>query len=106
MASFSSVCSVPSVAEETMKTTTALFLLFCLAVGSVAQSPTERQQFVRVDAPVVALAHVRVIDGTGAAAVDDQTVTLTSGSTVIKVGTITALEDGNNVRIRFGGSVN
>jgi imidazolonepropionase-like amidohydrolase len=62
-----------------MKTTTALLLLFCLAVGSVAQAPTERQQFVRVDAPVVALAHVRVIDGTGAAAVDDQTVVIGDG---------------------------
>jgi imidazolonepropionase-like amidohydrolase len=35
--------------------------------------------FVKVDAPVVALAHVRVIDGTGAAAREDQTVVLSHG---------------------------
>jgi imidazolonepropionase-like amidohydrolase len=63
-----------------MKTTTALLLLFIIAIGSVAQSPTsERRQFIRVDAPVVALAHVRVIDGTGAAAMDDQTVVIGGG---------------------------
>ncbi|MDQ3908613.1 MAG: amidohydrolase family protein [Acidobacteriota bacterium] len=63
-----------------MRTTTALLLLFVVAAVSVAQAPTsERQQFVRVDAPVVALAHVRVIDGTGAAAVEDQTVVISGG---------------------------
>jgi imidazolonepropionase-like amidohydrolase len=64
-----------------MKTTTALLLLFAIAAGSVAQGPpaSERQQFVRVDAPVAALAHVRVIDGTGAAALEDQTVVISGG---------------------------
>ena len=47
----------------------------CLLGRSMAQtlSPQVRG-FVKVDAPVVALTHVRVIDGTGAAARDDQTV--------------------------------
>ncbi|MFL6228821.1 MAG: amidohydrolase family protein, partial [Pyrinomonadaceae bacterium] len=63
-----------------MKTTTALLLLFVIAANSVAQAPApERQPFVRVDAPVVALAHVRVIDGTGAAALDDQTIVIGDG---------------------------
>jgi imidazolonepropionase-like amidohydrolase len=35
--------------------------------------------FVKVDAPVVALTHVRVIDGTGTAARDDQTVVMSKG---------------------------
>jgi imidazolonepropionase-like amidohydrolase len=35
--------------------------------------------FVKVDAPVVALTHVRVIDGTGAAAREDQTVVISKG---------------------------
>jgi imidazolonepropionase-like amidohydrolase len=35
--------------------------------------------FIKVDAPVVALTHVRVIDGTGAAAREDQTVILSKG---------------------------
>src|SRR5258708_981555 len=37
------------------------------------------QAFVKVNAPVVALTHVRVIDGTGAAAREDQTVVLSKG---------------------------
>ncbi len=36
----------------------------------------EVQQFVKVNSPVVVLTHVRVIDGTGAAAREDQTVIL------------------------------
>src|SRR2546422_1055799 len=35
--------------------------------------------FVAVDAPVVALTHVRVIDGTGAAPAEDQTVVIDHG---------------------------
>jgi imidazolonepropionase-like amidohydrolase len=37
------------------------------------------QAFVKVNAPVVALTHVRVIDGTGAAARQDQTIILSNG---------------------------
>ena len=54
-----------------MKTMTVLLLLGAFISG-LAQSPSpERQQFIRVEAPVIALAHVRVIDGTGAAPRDD-----------------------------------
>src|SRR3954454_24244043 len=63
-----------------MKTITALFLLFGLAINSASQGPTsERQQFIRIEAPLVALIHVRVIDGTGAAALDDQTIVISDG---------------------------
>ncbi len=63
-----------------MKTITVLLLLLSSAVSSVAQTPTsERQQFIRVDAPVVVLAHVRIVDGTGAAPLDDQTVVISGG---------------------------
>lgn len=63
-----------------MKTTIALLLLLGIALNAVAQSPAaERQQFIRVEAPLVALAHVRVIDGTGAAALDDQTIVISDG---------------------------
>ena len=41
--------------------------------------PPKVQPFVKVSAPVVALTHVRVIDGTGAAARDDQTIILSKG---------------------------
>jgi len=63
-----------------MKTTTALLLLLTVSIGCLAQTPqSERQQFIRVEAPVVALAHVRVIDGTGAAPRDDQTIIIAEG---------------------------
>ncbi|HEX4935363.1 MAG TPA: amidohydrolase family protein [Gemmatimonadaceae bacterium] len=45
----------------------------------------ELRPFVSVDAPIVALRHVRLIDGTGAAARDDQTV-IVSGSRIAAVG--------------------
>lgn len=38
------------------------------------------REFVKVDAPLVALAHVRVIDGTGAAPREDQTLILSDGN--------------------------
>lgn len=45
-----------------------------------AQSPSaEVRKFVKIDAPVIALTHVRVIDGTGAAAREDQTIILNQG---------------------------
>lgn len=58
-------------------------LLCCLCLGSAAQdkptlSPLTKG-FVSVDSPVVALAHVRVIDGTGGPAVADQTVVIEDG---------------------------
>ena len=61
------------------------FLSFALFLEqeSYAQSPgqfsTTVKAFVRVDAPVVALEHVRVIDGTGAAPLEDQIVVLAAG---------------------------
>src|SRR5271155_1223470 len=61
----------------------SIFLFVCglVAVG-VASAQTLSPQvrgFVKVDAPVVALTHVRVIDGTGAGARDDQTVVISKG---------------------------
>src|SRR5262245_12385928 len=47
--------------------------------------PQVTQEFMSVDAPVVVLQHVRVIDGTGAPAVDDQTIVI-EGSTIKAIG--------------------
>jgi imidazolonepropionase-like amidohydrolase len=56
-----------------------LFFLI-LVLNTLAQGPGgERQQFIRVDAKVVALVHVRIVDGTGAAAMDDQTILINDG---------------------------
>jgi imidazolonepropionase-like amidohydrolase len=57
-------------------------LLMVVAFGSLAAAQTlspEVRKFVKIDAPVVALTHVRVIDGTGAAAREEQTVVLNRG---------------------------
>ena len=63
-----------------MKAIAAFFLLLALSTGSLAQAPqSDRQQFVRVEAPLIALTHVRVIDGTGAAPMEDQTIMISDG---------------------------
>lgn len=59
-----------------------LLWIFVIATCSLVDAQTlspEVKEFVKVDAPVVALEHVRVIDGTGAPARDDQTIVLTKG---------------------------
>ena len=53
-----------------------------LVLGSLIHAQTlspEVKEFVKVDSPVVVLEHVRVIDGTGAAARENQTVLLSKG---------------------------
>ncbi len=67
-------------------------ILFILACGSMATGQTLSpavKAFVTVDAPVIALTHVRVIDGTGAAAREDQTLILRSG-TIESIGAAAA----------------
>ena len=61
-------------------------LIFCFSLAysatSLAQAPElspSVREFVSVDAPVVALRHVRVIDGTGAPAIEDQTIVIVDG---------------------------
>jgi imidazolonepropionase-like amidohydrolase len=60
-----------------------LLLSGCLAAAQ-SISPAVRP-FVKVDAPVVALTHVRVVDGTGNAAREDQVI-LMSGGKIAAVG--------------------
>src|SRR5574338_1167631 len=54
--------------------------------------------FIRVDAPVVALTHVRVIDGTGAAPRTDQTI-------LIRDGNIAEVADASSARVPDGATV-
>jgi imidazolonepropionase-like amidohydrolase len=71
---------------------TVLIPVLAAAVAS-AQRPTLSpavRAFVAVDDPVVALTHVRVIDGTGAAPKEDQTL-------VIRDATIAAVGDASSV---------
>ncbi len=54
-------------------------LLLCCSLATAQTLSPAVQAFVKVNAPVVALTHVRVIDGTGAAAREDQTVIVSKG---------------------------
>src|SRR6267154_2880428 len=75
-----------------MKITNAMFVLLSVVLGCSAQTPQpDRQQFIRAEAPLIALAHVRVIDGTGAAPLDDQTIVIADG----KIQSITASANAN-----------
>jgi imidazolonepropionase-like amidohydrolase len=67
----------------------ALLMAIPIAAGAetLKLSP-EVQAFVRVQAPTVVLAHVRIIDGTGKPAVDDQNV-------IIEHGRISRIESGH-----------
>ena len=68
-----------SILVNTMKRNVPLCILsLALAMSSFGQR-NEVGQFIRVQSPVVALTHVRVVDGTGTAAVDDQTVVIIGG---------------------------
>ena len=68
----------------------AVFALFAMAqpfkTAIAQQNPTPLTTFIKVQAPIVALVHARVIDGTGAPARDDQTI-------VIRDGNIAAIGD-------------
>ena len=74
-----------------MKLRLATLFTFLFAIISFAQAP-DRQQFIRTEAPLIALTHVRVIDGTGAAPKDDQTV-------IISNGKIDSVEPSANARV-------
>jgi imidazolonepropionase-like amidohydrolase len=56
----------------------AVLLACCSMVTAQTPSPAV-PAFVKVNAPVVALTHVRVIDGTGTAAREDQTILVSKG---------------------------
>jgi imidazolonepropionase-like amidohydrolase len=56
-----------------------LFLLVSAFVFAQTQLSPDVKGFVSVDAPVVALTYVRVIDGTGAAPKNDQTLVMANG---------------------------
>src|ERR1700730_3602559 len=69
----------------------------CSLADAQTLSP-EVKEFVKIDAPVVALEHVRVIDGTGAPARDDQTM-------VLAKGTIESVASSSSANLPKGGQV-
>jgi imidazolonepropionase-like amidohydrolase len=78
--------------------------LFCAWICA-AQQPGQPQikDFIRVQSPVIALEHVRVIDGTGAAPKADQTILISQGkiSAIGASGAVQIPQDAN--RIDFSG---
>jgi len=73
-----------------MKIITAFILFVTISISSLAQAPqTDLQQFIRIQAtsrqPAIALTHVRVIDGTGAAPLEDQLI-LIAGGQIRRIG--------------------
>jgi imidazolonepropionase-like amidohydrolase len=60
----------------------SVLVFSCFTVSSAQSRPAAVKDFIRVDSPVVALEHVRVIDGTGAAARPDQTIIISGGKIV------------------------
>ncbi len=79
-----------------MKNQLPFLFLLCLSVSSFAQAP-DRQQFIRTEAPIIALIHVRVIDGTGAPAKDDQTIVISDGK-ILSVGPATTAKPPANAQ--------
>ncbi len=61
-------------------------------------NPNARQNFVKIDSPVVVLTHVRVIDGTGAPARENQTI-------VIRDGKIAEVNDTPRVTLPAGANI-
>jgi imidazolonepropionase-like amidohydrolase len=51
----------------------------CACASDAQTASPQVKPFIKVDAPVIALTHVRVIDGTGAPAREDQTIILSQG---------------------------
>ena len=56
----------------------ALFTV-CTCFNWAQSVSPQVQPFIKVNAPVVALTHVRVIAGTGEAALEDQTIVISKG---------------------------
>src|SRR3954447_9735367 len=83
-----------------MRRLVVLLCFFFMSYAAAAQttiSPAVRE-FVKVDLPSLALTHVRVIDGTGAAALEDQTI-------LISAGKITALGKSSSIEVPSGAKV-
>jgi imidazolonepropionase-like amidohydrolase len=78
---------------------TLLLLAFApLAAQRPATLSQNTRRFVSVDAPVVALTHVRVVDGTGAAPLEDQTIVI-NGDRVALVAPTNSMKGPEGARV-------
>src|SRR5262245_41110 len=69
-----------------------------VAAAAQGRGGNQNAQFIKVNAPVVALTHARVIDGTGAPPREDQTLVMSGGN-------ISALGPASSVKVPDGATV-
>ncbi|MGH2398874.1 MAG: amidohydrolase family protein, partial [bacterium] len=70
-----------------------------MAIGGCAQATgAPAREFVSIEAPVLALTHVRVIDGTGAAGRSDQTLVIRGGN-IVEVGNTSTVRPPPDARV-------
>jgi imidazolonepropionase-like amidohydrolase len=74
------------------------FLSLPLPAQETPKFSAETRKFISVQAPAIAITHVRVIDGTGAAPLNDQTL-------VIRGGKIEAMGDAAKITVPAGATV-
>ena len=68
-----------------MKISIVTIVVLLLTSFGFPQGQNDRQQFIRVEAPVIALTNVRVVDGTGAPPIENQTIVI-SGAKITAIG--------------------
>ncbi|HKW76797.1 MAG TPA: amidohydrolase family protein [Terriglobales bacterium] len=82
-----------------MRQMTAVFLLLFFSSAFAQQSRQDPKEFIRVQSPVIALEHVRVVDGTGAPAKTGQTIVIANGkiAAIGNDGSVTIPSDANRM---------
>jgi imidazolonepropionase-like amidohydrolase len=81
-----------------LKVALPLILTVVSALACYRQSQKVPTEFVISDAPVIALTHVRIIDGTGSRALEDQSI-------LIEAGVIKSITDSQNLQIPSGAKI-
>ena len=89
--------------SDLMRRIVTATMALCASAGSATAQSAARlspavKQFVSVDAPVVALTHVRVIDGSGGPIKEDQTVVIANGK-IQSVGAANAAKPPAGARV-------
>jgi len=82
-----------------MRTATLMLTLLAITSTANAQAPQLSdtvRNYIKTDAPVIALTHVRVIDGTGAAPRENQTIVIANGK-IAGVGANVVVPAGANL---------
>jgi len=86
-----------------MRRSVLVFVLFMLLAGlargrSRSQLSPAVREFVKIDAPIVVLSHVRVIDGSGTAPRTDQAIVIQDGK-IITIGDSVAVKTPDQAKV-------